>query len=298
MLTLVTLLIIFSLWRAIETYHNDLWRLGARGWEFFKKLSYVQRIHGHYPQAWQVLQKRLSPLGYLELYLIVGLLVVSLITFNLFGGLAEQIAEQEEIVSFDQTLASSLYQNASPAEVSFFKAITILAGRTAAIGIGIGVGVVLLVRRKILLLLSWAAAILGNGLLNAILKATFQRSRPEFPDPFLVETNWSFPSGHAMGAMVIYGMLTYLLILQFKQNISKVIVLFMVALILFIGFSRLYLGVHYFSDVMAGYVVGLGWLCVVVSGTEIGRRRNLRRHYRTGSAKIDNETKLTGVEAS
>jgi undecaprenyl-diphosphatase len=297
-LSLLTLLIIFFLWRTIETYHNEWWQLGNRGWEFLKSLSPVQRLYGRYPQVWQILQKRLSPLGYLELYLIVGLLIIGFITFNLFGGLAEQVTEQEEIVSFDQALASSLYQNASPGEVSFFRAITILAGRAATIGIGIGIAIVLIVRRKMLLLLSWATAILGNSLLNAILKAAFQRSRPAFPDPFLVETNWSFPSGHAMGAMVIYGMLTYLLILQFKQNISKIIVLFMVALILLIGFSRLYLGVHYFSDVMAGYIVGLGWLSVVISGTEIVRRHSQWRRRRTGSTKMNSETRLTGVESS
>jgi undecaprenyl-diphosphatase len=64
----------------------------------------------------------------------------------------------------------------------------------------------------------------------------------------------------------------------------------MVVLILLIGFSRLYLGAHYFSDVMAGYVAGLGWLAIVVSGTEIARRHNWGRSSSGSLLKVDNET--------
>ena len=92
-----------------------------------------------------------------------------------------------------------------------------------------------------------------------------------------------------MGSIVLYGMLTYLLILSFKQQISKFIITVMVVLILLIGFSRLYLGAHYFSDVMAGYVAGLGWLAIVISGTEIARRHNWRRAASGTLLKADNE---------
>jgi undecaprenyl-diphosphatase len=287
-LSLLTLLLIFLLWRAIEIYGDDLWRLGNRFWSYFKGLSYVQRFHGRYPEVWQFVQGRLSPLGYLELYLAIGLIVGGF-AFALFGNIAVAVMEQEEIVRFDQMLATSLHENYTPTEVSFFNFITFFGGRTATIFIGVGTAIAFVIRRRRLLLLSWAAALLGNSLLNAVLKAFFQRGRPEFSNPLLVETNWSFPSGHAMGSIVLYGMLTYLLILSFKQQISKFIVTVMVVLILLIGFSRLYLGAHYFSDVMAGYVAGLGWLAIVISGTEIARRHNWRRAASGTLLKADNE---------
>jgi hypothetical protein len=80
-------------------------------------------------------------------------------------------------------MAISIYQNAVPAEIAFFKFITALGGREATIIIGLGMSLVLVIRRKKLLLFSWAAAILGNSLLNAVLKATFERGRPEFTEP-------------------------------------------------------------------------------------------------------------------
>jgi undecaprenyl-diphosphatase len=158
------------------------------------------------------------------------------------------------------------------------------------------VSLVLVIRRKKILLFSWAAAILGNSLLNAVLKATFERGRPEFPDPILVETNWSFPSGHAMGAMVMYGMVTYLIILRFKQTASKAIVMSMVILVLFIGFSRLYLGAHYFSDVMAGYIVGMAWLATVISGAEIARRQGGWGRSSNTSLETKGINRLAGTE--
>ena len=117
---------------------------------------------------------------------------------------------------------------------------------------------------------------ISSLVLMLLLKQLFQRKRPLSP-LLKAAKGLSFPSGHAMGSIVIYGMLTYLLILSFKQQISKFIVTTMVVFILLIGFSRLYLGAHYFSDVMAGYVAGLGWLGIVISGTEIARRHKRGR---------------------
>ena len=99
-----------------------------------------------------------------------------------------------------------------------------------------------------------------------------------------------------MGAMVMYGMVTYLIILRFKQTASKAIVMSMVILVLFIGFSRLYLGAHYFSDVMAGYIVGMAWLATVISGTEIARRHGGRGRSSNTSLETKGINRLAGAE--
>ncbi len=96
-------------------------------------------------------------------------------------------------------------------------------------------------------------ALAGCGLLNTALKALFARPRPTFADPLAVAAGWSFPSGHSMGTFVAFGMLSYLGLLLLRTLRAR---LALVALALgwtvAMGFSRMYLGVHYLSDVLAG----------------------------------------------
>src|SRR5205823_14113617 len=92
---------------------------------------------------------------------------------------------------------------------------------------------------------------------------------------FLHHYSWSFPSGHAMGSLIGYGMLAYVLVvLRFHRRSTQISVLLGAALLIMaVGVSRLYLGVHYFSDVVGGYAAGLLWLAACISGVEIARRR-------------------------
>jgi undecaprenyl-diphosphatase len=129
----------------------------------------------------------------------------------------------------------------------------------------------------------WAAAFTGASLIDHWLKLTIRRPRPIYAAALLHNPTWSFPSGHAMGSLVGYGMLAYVLMLwaRGKRNTQRWIAVAAATLILAIGISRLYLGVHYFSDVVGGYAAGLLWLCGCVSAVELGRRwerRALRLH--------------------
>jgi len=87
--------------------------------------------------------------------------------------------------------------------------------------------------------------------------------------------SYSFPSGHAMGSLVGYGMLAYLLVISWadRWQVRVAIVSIAALLILAIGVSRLYLGVHYFSDVVGGYAAGVLWLSAYITGLEIARRQ-------------------------
>jgi membrane-associated phospholipid phosphatase len=124
----------------------------------------------------------------------------------------------------------------------------------------------------------------GAELLDVILKLIFARPRPSLPDPLLALTSYSFPSGHAMGSMAFYGLLAYLAIQRLSTWRWRVaVVIAMVFLILLIGFSRMYLGVHYLSDVLAGYAAGFAWLVITITGVEtiIRRRHDLSHADRT-----------------
>jgi undecaprenyl-diphosphatase len=122
------------------------------------------------------------------------------------------------------------------------------------------------VQKRWLALVMWVITIVGGELLNALLKQVFARPRPTFTTPLVIEQYYSFPSGHAMLSFIAYGMLAYLLCLIIKNNaVRLLIVLCAFFIILLIGLSRIALGVHYFSDVLAGYAVASLWLVICIS---------------------------------
>lgn len=130
-------------------------------------------------------------------------------------------------------------------------------------------------RRDAVLLL---VAMAGGAVLDTVLKLHFHRIRPDVPWAFVTEHSFSFPSGHSAGAVVLYGMITYLL-WNHLGGVWHRIAVTVVALLLIagIGASRVYLGVHYPTDVAAGYLVGLMWLVPVIGTNEYLNRVGARR---------------------
>ena len=103
----------------------------------------------------------------------------------------------------------------------------------------------------------------GSIVLTTVLKAIFERSRPELFDSGYTASFYSFPSGHATIAVGFYGTLTLLLAYRLRGYARWLVAACGVSLVLLIGFSRLYLGVHYPTDVLAGYLAALLWLVFV-----------------------------------
>jgi membrane-associated phospholipid phosphatase len=114
------------------------------------------------------------------------------------------------------------------------------------------------------LALAWIAIAASGAVLNQAIKIALDRSRPspEWRDRAVLETNQSYPSGHAMGSTIGYGMLAYLLARRARPRCCVAVVLFLAALVGAIGLSRIYLRAHWFSDVIGGVLVGLSWLCL------------------------------------
>ncbi|MGF9859444.1 phosphatase PAP2 family protein [Priestia endophytica] len=113
-------------------------------------------------------------------------------------------------------------------------------------------------------LILFVAAILGSSILFRILKQIFQRERPNLHR--LIEiSSYSFPSGHATTAFAFYGVLAFLLWRHLPTQWGRtILILLSVIMILAIGTSRIYLGVHYPSDVLAGYLVSIFWLTIII----------------------------------
>ena len=109
-----------------------------------------------------------------------------------------------------------------------------------------------------LLAAGWIAAQAGGGLLNLTFKETFERTRPEFADPILAASSWSFPSGHVMGTFILCGLGCYLAVRERDSwTASAVAVTLAISWSMVMAFSRLYLGMHFLSDVVAGLLAGV-----------------------------------------
>ena len=190
-----------------------------------------------------------------------------------FATLAYQVRLGDAFVRVDQAFLEAVRGSTSPGTVQDFAWITLLGdGRTLAVLCITGV-VALLARGERLLAFGLVAAMGGNGLLNAVLKRVFERMRPPHELGLPVAHGWSFPSGHSSGAVVAYGMLAYVLLRTLPSRWHLPIVLSATALAFSVGCSRIFLEVHYASDVLAAFASGTAWLTACIVGIEIARRR-------------------------
>jgi undecaprenyl-diphosphatase len=215
---------------------------------------------------------RFVPSAYLVLHLALGFVMA--VALAVFATLAEEALAGGEMAAFDLAVARALHDAQSPEWHWVFSIVSWFGTRAALAIVTVAVAAVLLVRQQTLLALGFVTAQAGGGLLNRVLKETFERTRPEFADPMLAASSWSFPSGHAMGTFILCGMVCYLLVRENRRwTTAAVIVTAAASWCVIMAFSRLYLGVHYASDVIAGLLVGVAWVATCVSALEVLRRR-------------------------
>lgn len=231
-------------------------------------------LQTRFPRAWAFATARFSREKYLGLHLTIGLLV-SLAALWLFAGITEDVVHHDPLTRLDLAFADWLHSQTTPLGNAIFNAVSLIGSPVVVGALGLSVMVILFVKRQRTMLLGWIAAFAGAGFLNCALKRAIQRPRPSYSLEYLHGDSFSFPSGHAMGSLVAYGMLAYVLITLWTEDRGRqtAIVVLTAAVVLAIGVSRLYLGVHYFSDVVGGFAAGLVWLAACISGVEIARRR-------------------------
>jgi undecaprenyl-diphosphatase len=169
------------------------------------------------------------------------------------------------------------HEHASPGWTDVFTVVTRL-GSFAVLAAVLAIGTIALARRRLypeLWFLLLAAG--GTKLLTEALKWSVGRDRPTFPDPLATESSSSFPSSHASMSLAVYGSLAVIVARRLEPTWQRAAVLGGTAvLVALIGLSRLYLGVHYLSDVVAGYALALAWmsLCALAVSLYAGREDN------------------------
>ena len=202
---------------------------------------------------------------------VVGLACCLLILF-LLAKLAGEVLEGEAF-AFDKSFLLWLHQFANPSLDHIMLTITRL-GDPSIVMIVAGVTLGILWWRryreeaKIFVL-----ACLGALILCTELKLAFGKVRPQLWHQLISETSFSFPSGHALGSLVLYGFLAYELATHYPKQ-AKFIYSFAVVLIAAVGISRLYLGVHWPTDIIAGYGVGFLWLMMCIFMLKLQKLRH------------------------
>ncbi len=191
---------------------------------------------------------------------------------GVFGLLFWAVWTHSALTRFDAALALDLHHNLSPEVLQGVVVFTWLGDPQLVTVSALIVALLLALRRQWRLFIPWGVGLGGMVASNDVVKRFMQRARPFNGHGFITETGFSFPSGHAAGSLVFFGLLAYLLLRQCLPRHHRDTVAVAVALVTLIGFSRVMLQVHYLSDVLAGYALGACWLVIAMALAEQLRR--------------------------
>jgi undecaprenyl-diphosphatase len=258
-------------------------------WDSVKKSildnAEIQKIVDSHSTLFSFLRKRFDKNNFSGLPL--TLFSISLLyVFALFAGIVEDLINSEIITQIDLKIENSLVLFRSTDLTSIFNWITLLGKWQVIIIFLVAASLLFWLWNKKDYILPLIISVVGSVAFTSIGKIIFHRARPAAA--LYKESSFSFPSGHATIAVAFYGFLAYILVKNVQKWKNKINVFFItLLLIFFIGFSRLYLGVHYFSDVWAGYLVGTIWLIIAIGFSEYlstirkENRNNISIKYKT-----------------
>jgi undecaprenyl-diphosphatase len=183
----------------------------------------------------------------------------------IFFVIVATMVSTQKTAHFDNSIIAWVQGFESPALTTIMKFFTFIGSTSCVAVLAIIIMVYLykvLHHRKELIL--FLAVVIGTPLLNLLLKYSFQRERPTI-HRLIEQTGYSFPSGHSMEAFAFYGVVSFLLWRHISTRPGRsLLIIFSIFMILAIGISRIYLGVHYPSDVLGGYFISGFWLALTI----------------------------------
>lgn len=195
--------------------------------------------------------------------------LLSLIPFLIIGYIGHN--DWSSVTALDYEIGAEFYALREPLRTTIATGITRIGDRQGQTYITIAIVIILFFARKWRTALWYGLTVLiGADFLNSFTKDIFQRIRPDQIEHLVVQDGYAYPSGHAMGSIILFGGLLFLIIRYMNASrnnlpiVKWAVSIFLLLLILAIGLSRIYLGVHYPSDVVGGYWLGLAWLCLSI----------------------------------
>lgn len=200
------------------------------------------------------------PLPHLIFIEIVVGLLANMGAFFLFVSLTQDVL-QEETVFYDHLISEVVYSFRTPLLTTIMKIVTAIGNVPIWLCLAVLIILLLLGKNHKIESLIFASSITAGGFLNFLMKLIFHRSRPQV-SPLVTVKDFSYPSGHAMDNIILYGFLVFLFF-RFTRNkkVTLLLGIFSAAWVGLIGFSRIYLGVHYPSDIIGGLLAGF-WVIV------------------------------------
>jgi undecaprenyl-diphosphatase len=225
------------------------------------------------------LAARFSPEGEMGLHFTLGLLLI-LGAAVVFGEIAEDVVEGDKITLIDVQLAHwfRARANASAGFTDAMLFITHWNGIAGSCVMGALLACWFWYRKAHYWLIVVLVAVPGGMVLNVALKHLFRRARPTLEDPLLTLSTYSFPSGHTAAATVFYGLLACYLVRRVRSWPARAAVVAACTLmVMLVALSRMYLGVHYLSDVLAASAEGAAWLTLCITAVSTLQRRRRAR---------------------
>jgi len=199
---------------------------------------------------------------------------VMLLAAWIFGFIASEMVANTGISAFDAPLATWFHARRDSRWTPVMLFITHWHAPAGVLVMAALFGAWLYAKRWHYWLLALVLSVPGGMLLNVLIKYIFRRARPTFDDPLITLATYSFPSGHTAGAAFFYGLLAAFLVCHCQHWGAKLAAvagaLCMVALV---ALSRVYLGAHYLSDVLAAIAEGGAWLAICITAVSTLRRR-------------------------
>jgi membrane protein DedA with SNARE-associated domain/membrane-associated phospholipid phosphatase len=261
--------------------------LGRSVWEGIKDNPNIKAFMLRHPGLVSFLKKR-SEKGFYGQTLTV-LSVAFIYAFWTFITVIYNITKADFTQDIDLSLDNLLYAFRNPILTKFFLWITLFGKWQVVLAVALAAALLFILWKKREYCAAFFITLAGGVGFAQLAKLFWHRPRPGAPLPVYFEHSWSFPSAHAVVAVCLYGFLTYYLIKNLYRWRNRINALFAgLFLIVFIGFSRLYLGVHFLSDVWAGYMIGIMWLLVGIGIVEwYGERHKLKPGEKTPNAASD-----------
>lgn len=215
-------------------------------------LDYIRRLQ---------LNLEKNPKKVFHLVGVLGLLLtVYLVPLSVIVWLAEEVVEGEPLM-FDTFILTWIQQQHTPAASTFFQVLTEFGGVYILTATVVAITIGCWIRGYKKAAITVGTSVGGAALINLVLKGIFQRNRPDLWQHLVTETSYSFPSGHAMASAALTFSVLFLL---WRTRFRWLAVTVGGIYLLLIGISRMYLGVHYPTDIIAGWSVSFIWVSVVV----------------------------------
>jgi undecaprenyl-diphosphatase len=249
----------------------------------------VARLKNKYPKTFGFLRKRFTREHKYGLYLTIGTLITLFFVYIFFGIVQDYIG-QEKLIQFDLRVINlfSAFRTDSLNHIMLF--VTYLArGEVIAVGVVV-LGLILIILKNWRFLSTLLVSVLIGELFVWIIKNLIDRPRPPLTNALVTETSYSFPSGHTFVAIAFYGLLVYFILQSERNKFLKIIsFLFGLTIIIWVGISRIYLGAHWPSDVLASFASGIAWLTIIITSLKIKKKfnpKNFNPHFKKSTTII------------